>query len=1070
MKIKMKINLGNVGLVISSFFVISTNYSKAQTCTMAPANIVSWWSAEGNALDNVGGNNGNLGGNVTFGPGEVDQAFVFDGTNSFIDLGSPANLQLQDFTIECWIERSSSSVVSASYPNAQIFGYGQNGYALGIWHDGRLYLTKNDVDQVAVSAGLTDTNSWHHVAVTKSGSNVVFYLDGVGLPPVTYTEVFSFETSVSIGALGSTQICPFYGAIDELAVYSRALSASEIQTIYTAGSGGKCFSGGPFITKQPTNVAVPVGLNASFSVAASGTLPISYQWSFNGTNLPGATNYLLTLSNVQLSDSGNYMATVSNLSGFVSSSNAALTIILPPPCTTAPSNLVSWWSAEGNALDNAGGNNGILEGNTSFGTGEVGQSFVFDGSNSFVNVGNPANLQLQNFSIEAWIRRFSSSVVSVSYANGQIFGYGQNGYALGIWSDGRLYLTKNDVDQVAVSAGLTDTNSFHHVAVTKSGSVVTFYLDGAAFPSVSYGDVFSFTTPALIGASDLNSVACFEGAIDELAVYSRALSSNEVQSIYNAGRGGKCAMQLPPSIYMQPSNQTISFGGQATFTVAATGSPTLGFQWSINGSALAGATNSSLTLTNVTPAQSNIYAVKVTNSFGSVLSSNATLTVNPVVQLVNSTASGGTVTVPVNLLASGNENALQFSVAFNSSLLTFTGATLGSNANSGFLSVNTNQLPSGRLGIDVFLPFGSTFSPGTQQVAQVTFKTAPLTNSTTTPISFGDLPTVRQVSNPQAMTIPATYVNGTVSLPFLGYEGDVAPRTNGDGSLTLTDWLQEGRFVAGLDTPTNTSEFLRADCAPRATLGDGYLTVADWVQVWRYATGMDAATQGGGPTQSAGTETPNPSASRTLTISNSTVQAGQSCQVSVLLNSQGNENALGFSVAFDPSRLNFVSVLPGNSTTNAEFIANTNQAAVGNIGIVLEMPSLSSINIGTQEVARLSFSVSPYASKSTTLAFTNQPVLQDTADGNAARLPTSYFNGVLAINNSILLLGEQRKTNGLILSWPASLSGFHLESNSNLLTTNWVPVVTGLTTNGGTITTSNLPTGASKMFYRLHHP
>jgi hypothetical protein len=57
-----------------------------------------------------------------------------------------------------------------------------------------------------------------------------------------------------------------------------------------------------------------------------------------------------------------------------------------------------------------------------------------------------------------------------------------------------------------------------------------------------------------------------------------------------------------------------------------------------------------------------------------------------------------------------------------------------------------------------------------------------------------------------------------------------------------------GRFVAGLDTPNPGSEFQQADSAPRSTFGDGVITIADWVQCGRYAAGLDPATAAGGPT------------------------------------------------------------------------------------------------------------------------------------------------------------------------------------------------------------------------------
>src|SRR5262249_20714373 len=76
-----------------------------------------------------------------------------------------------------------------------------------------------------------------------------------------------------------------------------------------------------------------------------------------------------------------------------------------PTCVAAPAGLVSWWPAEANGNDLRGGNTGNLQGNTSFVPAVVGQAFQFDGTGDGVVVGNPANLRLQNFTIEAWIRR-----------------------------------------------------------------------------------------------------------------------------------------------------------------------------------------------------------------------------------------------------------------------------------------------------------------------------------------------------------------------------------------------------------------------------------------------------------------------------------------------------------------------------------------------------------------------------------------------------------------------------------------------------------------------------------------
>ena len=80
------------------------------------------------------------------------------------------------------------------------------------------------------------------------------------------------------------------------------------------------------------------------------------------------------------------------------------------------------------------------------------------------------------------------------------------------------------------------------------------------------------------------------------------------------------------------------------------------------------------------------------------------------------------------------------------------------------------------------------------------------------------------------------------------WEADIAPRPNGDDFLLVNDWVQVGRFVAGLDIPVAGTEFQRTDCAPFATTGDGLLLVNDWVQAGRYIAGLDTPQSQGGPT------------------------------------------------------------------------------------------------------------------------------------------------------------------------------------------------------------------------------
>src|SRR5712691_10244778 len=139
-----------------SFVLLPSGF--AQSCVPPPSGLVGWWRAEGDALDQTGAHNGTLAGNATFGSGKAGQAFVLDGNvGTAVQLTNPAALQLQDLTIEAWIQRSSVSLASHNTGGGLIFGFGSGGYGLVIGDDGRAYLAKLDGSSEGSSFLITDT-------------------------------------------------------------------------------------------------------------------------------------------------------------------------------------------------------------------------------------------------------------------------------------------------------------------------------------------------------------------------------------------------------------------------------------------------------------------------------------------------------------------------------------------------------------------------------------------------------------------------------------------------------------------------------------------------------------------------------------------------------------------------------------------------------------------------------------------------------------------------------------------------------------------------------------------------
>ncbi|MCX6922367.1 MAG: immunoglobulin domain-containing protein, partial [Verrucomicrobia bacterium] len=347
--------------------------------------------------------------------------------------------------------------------------------------------------------------------------------------------------------------------VDELSIYNRALAAPEIQAIYNAGSAGKCPPGvAPSIIAQPTNQSVFAGSSATFTVNAAGTAPLSYQWLFNGVSIAEANETSLALSNVQPVQAGNYSVRVTNTFGSITSSNALLTINAAPPCAAPSSGLVSWWRGEGNALDQVGGNNGVLLNGAGFDAGMVGQAFQFNGSNSYVEVPDSPALRLTNqLTSEGWVKR-----QQVDWQYDWLINKGGD-WTRGALNYGVVFAPQvNNMLQFLFAGGnrgagsVADLN-WHHCAITaRNGDVdPTFYLDGVPQP-VTYragaGTINLYpSTEALHIGAQVDPISGWnyysKAIVDELSIYNRALPAAEIQAIYNAGSAGKCTSVIPPA-------------------------------------------------------------------------------------------------------------------------------------------------------------------------------------------------------------------------------------------------------------------------------------------------------------------------------------------------------------------------------------------------------------------------------------------------------------------------------------------------------------------------------------------
>jgi len=159
------------------------------------------------------------------------------------------------------------------------------------------------------------------------------------------------------------------------------------------------------------------------------------------------------------------------------------------------------------------------------------------------------------------------------------------------------------------------------------GDTATFTVEAGGSTPLTYQ--WHKNGSAVLGATG-KTLLVVSTAADDGAMFSVTVSNTAGSVDSDSARLSVMAAAVAPTIVTQPANQTVTAGQTATFSVAASGSAPLAYQWLKNGAAIAGATAASYTTPATTTADTGtVFAVTVSNAAGSVTSANATLTVNP---------------------------------------------------------------------------------------------------------------------------------------------------------------------------------------------------------------------------------------------------------------------------------------------------------------------------------------------------------------------------------------------------------------------------------------------------------
>jgi hypothetical protein len=408
------------------------------------------------------------------------------------------------------------------------------------------------------------------------------------------------------------------------------------------------------ITTQPASAELALGARGTFSVVASGAAPLTYQWYKDGATLPFATDDTLLIASVGKYSIGDYTVLVKDRFGnAVRSEVAALTVAGEP--STYWKGLMAHWKFSGDTRDgtpflNHGKGTNVQTVVDRFGIAN--SALRFSGKlnplakplvSQNVTVAHSDSLQPPDkYTVVVWAKpefagenlaevspfmlgkRAGGDLRDASYAVGAGFGAGA------------LDRINGGGGQTGYVSGGTATlvnGQWQMYALTFDGGSLTLYRNGAkvAVAAAASSAAAPNTGPLRIGSGSGDGYQEWFGCLDDIRLYNKVLSAEQVTELYTAENTPPEGAVAPAAIVVQPVGFKVPEGGPVTLRVEASGGAPLAYQWKRDGAVLSGATSAEYKITSAVLADEGSYTVEVSNSVASVTSVPAFVDVVPVV-------------------------------------------------------------------------------------------------------------------------------------------------------------------------------------------------------------------------------------------------------------------------------------------------------------------------------------------------------------------------------------------------------------------------------------------------------
>jgi uncharacterized repeat protein (TIGR03806 family) len=612
------------------------------------------YSFTADASDSVGGANGTLNGGATI----AGDALTLNGVNGFVSLPPSLVSNYTSITIETWVTDNGSGGW------ARIFDFGNNTGGAGEQGTGTEYMflslpagTGNLRGAYTVAGnGAEQIMQWPNDGRPAVGqkTHIVWATDGNAYLGRLYADNVLVASNVAMAltpaAIGATENdwigrsqwtgdAYFDGSFDEFRIYNFALSAAQVQDDFQLGPNAPAPLG--VVTVSPAST-VNVAGTVTFNVATIGMPPLQFQWRSKGVAIPGATASSLVLTNVSIAAAGIYDVVVSN--GFGSSNSPPVFLSVNQTNQIPAGGMTHRYSFnDGTADDSVGNADGTLMGGATVSDGQLVIPNNSDAAPATDYLQLPAGIVTNDaaVTVEAWATISPNQYI---WANLFDFGnqdaYGDSEYDIHLCvhsGDNSTIAGISDSDNANVDYQYIDLGGGSSLDGRSNMDVTTVFDPPAGYIAIYTNGVLagaiSNVTIQMSGVQDVRNIVGadnwpdpgLQGSVDEFRIYNFALSPAQIQGDFQLGPN----LAWPVGVVTVSPSSTVYAGATVTFNLTTTGIPPFQYQWRSNTVNIAGATNSTLILTNVATTASGSYNVIIANTQGSLITPPITLTVTP---------------------------------------------------------------------------------------------------------------------------------------------------------------------------------------------------------------------------------------------------------------------------------------------------------------------------------------------------------------------------------------------------------------------------------------------------------